>query len=83
MKLLEKLKHIIKIRKNIKEGDIIWVKRYKSKKEQATIPEEHQTGPFVILKVGIIRIYALYGTTSYKDFSKQSIYFEISKDKYE
>ncbi len=83
MNLLEKLKNIIKIRKNIQEGDIIWVKRYKTKKEQTKIPEEHQTGPFVILKKGIFRIYALYGTTSYKDFSKQSIYFEISKDKYD
>ncbi len=83
MKLLEKLKNTIKIRKNIKEGDIIWVKRYQTEKEQAKIPEEHQEGPYVILKIGIFKIYALYGTTSYKDFSKQSIYFEISKDKYD
>lgn len=82
--LLKKIKAIITNLKNnkIQEGYIVWAHRYQSEVEKETIKEYHQEGPYVIIYKTWFKTYALYCTSSFKNFHYQNSYLEIDGQKY-
>lgn len=62
-------------RSNIKEGDIIFAKRYKNNKEKVQIEEGHQNGPFIILKKKFNKYICLYCTGS--NYKNNPFYIEM------
>jgi len=85
-KLILKLKQYIKKRKEIKNlsiGDIIWAKRYSTKKEKQQIKSGHQEGPFVIIKKDKQSFYAFCCTSSpHTNAKSKYTYLNVETIKY-
>ena len=68
MKIIEFLKKLIKVKNNdlsfLKDGDIIWAKRYQSDEEKNKLEVGHQESPFVIIKKDKKKVYALQCTSN-------------------
>ncbi len=82
--LLEKIKNKIKNKKKkkIEVGDLVWAYRYKNEEEKNKIEESHREGPFLIIYKKWFTTYALYSTSSFKNFKYQNSYLEVNAEKY-
>ena len=63
----------------LKQGDIIWAKRYKNKKEKNKIIEGHQEGPYIIIKKGIFSLYALQCTSKIRNIDLDNQYYKLDE----
>ena len=70
---------VIKQFRNLEPGDVIYAKRYRTKKEKNKIEEGHKVGPYIIIKMDYDKLYCLYGTSVIPSKNSKKSFYKTTK----